>query len=61
MRTLAKAASRSWAISLPALSSISCKRLYEMAGTKRCHYTLIHKAIKRLPDDLLEEAIKILA
>ena len=32
-----------------------------MAGTKRCPYTSIHKAIKRLPDELLEETMKILA
>ena len=30
-------------------------------GLKGVHYTSIHKAIKRLPEDLFEEAIKILA
>ena len=32
-----------------------------MAGTKRCPLYFDHKAIKRLPDGLLEEAMKILA
>ena len=45
-------------LSYRALAASDYTRWLELKGV---HYTSIHKAIKRLPDGLLEEAMKILA